>query len=74
MSGSSPHLDASEQAYQVILLRKDEHILTPGELNFEEARRKASYLSQYGQVSILDVRELRGVPIEESLKVPSPLT
>jgi len=53
MSGSSLELGMSEPRYQVILLRKGKCILTPGELSLEEAEKKASYLSQYGQVSIL---------------------
>lgn len=59
---SSP--DASEQIYRVVLIKNRECILTPGELPLDKAKKKSSYLSQYGQVALLDVHKL-------SDKIPS---
>ena len=63
---SSPDLGVSKQRYQVILMRKGRHILTPGELSIEDAKKKASYLSQYGAVSIVGAQQLIDADVKES--------
>ena len=61
----------SEQRYQVILIRKDEHILTPGELSIEDAKKKAAYLSQYGAVDIVGAEQPRDAEVGESPQLVS---
>ncbi len=63
----------SKPTFQVALQRSDKCILTPGELSLEEARQKASYLSQYGAVSILGILRLRDMRERGSPGMPSPL-
>ena len=59
----------TKQRYRVILMRKGKHILTPGELSIQEAKKKASYLSQYGTVSIVDAQQLGDGDVKGSPKV-----
>ena len=61
---STPELGMSEQRYHVAMLRRGEYILTPGELSVEDAKKKASYLSQYGVAGIVSAQEFREANVE----------